>query len=39
VVHDLLQISCWISFLRAKWKGWWTVLPNGAVYVLGNDYF
>jgi len=39
VVHDLLQISCWIGFLRAKRKGWWTVLPNGAVCVLGNGYF
>ena len=39
VVYDLLQISCWIGFLRAKRKGWWTVLPNGAVCVLGNGYF
>ena len=39
VVHDLLQISCWIGFLCAKRKGWWTVLPNGAVCVLGNGYF
>jgi len=39
VVQDLLQISCWIGFLRAELKGWWTVLPNGAVCVLGNGYF